>query len=414
MGVSEVALHRGCLAKWKTTLAEMYREELLRRPRHAWLRGCLKQLKPANDVHFDLEENNILATDAIDSEGKPSIRFKLHDFGGWSYDMDVEYTCMLAPGYMSMRRPLKPGRHLPEQIVREWDEQPYPEADVFPARYAGADLNDKDSVASGTKTQIAGRYGFWSNTFIIAKMLEMAITGYVHTHPFAPKVPRDLWSQEELRESCPNAARMTWPTYGWRLADPAYAEVCPNLRWLIIACLSEDPRNRPAPADLLPRVALFERQGAMKMTHETDTFWMRIKEPMGGSHDADTGLDSSSDDDDSEDDSPDEDDDPNDEDDTKDAKRQCETELTQKPSSRDGENDGKREDEDVTMKDVFTVCGVKRKNTMDTGGVSATDEAQDGHRHKRARRHLEPRKGVQYNMKAARRPLVRCRPRLPQ
>ncbi|KAG9256116.1 uncharacterized protein F5Z01DRAFT_672754 [Emericellopsis atlantica] len=417
MGVSEVALHRRCLGTWKLTLAEMYREELLRPPTQGWLWSCLKDLKPANDVHLDLEENNILATDTTDSEGKPSLRFKLHDFGGWSYEMDEEYDCMLAPGYMSMRRPLKPGRHLPEQIVREWDEQPYPEADVFPARYAGADLNDRVSVDSGSKTRVAGRYGFWSNTFIIAKMLEVAITGYVHTHPFAPKVPLDLWSQDELKQAgCPNVALMHWPTYGWRLAEPVYAGVCPNLRWLVIACLAEDPRNRPSPADLLPKVALYERQGAMKMDLEAEAFWERIKKPIGcsGSYYGDTDPDSSSDDDDSgEEDSPNEDD-PNDEGDTQDAKEEGGTELTLKPSNRGDEHDGKHEDEDITMKDASSVRGTKRKNTsaMDTDTASAEDGAQHGHHHKRARIDLEPQKGAQDA--AARRPLVRFRPRLPQ
>ncbi|KAL6816534.1 hypothetical protein J3E69DRAFT_97576 [Trichoderma sp. SZMC 28015] len=213
------------------------------------LRICT--LIDSHDVHFDLEEQNILLSEDAQHSHHPI--FKLHDFGEFSHRMRECWQHWKEADYWKVRRCPKSNRTPPETISKEWDKidlsNPGPVS-----RFTGDSFDPQHN-------EVAGRYGTWTNIFTIAKIMEAIITRNWVGHP--------LTTMEYTAQD----RRCTGNSYGWRICRESHAYIEPDLLDLIMQCQFEKPADRPQLAYLLRKICDRKHRGFQELDHETRTFW---------------------------------------------------------------------------------------------------------------------------------------------
>ncbi|KAF7561938.1 hypothetical protein G7046_g2200 [Stylonectria norvegica] len=130
----------------------------------------------AHDVHFDMEPQNVLIGTDAHHPHKPV--FKLHDFGVFSHQMNTNWVNWREANYWYERKPPKAVAVTPEQVTREWDGL------VTGTEFGNHQFSGSNLELPG-KTEIAGRYGAWTNVFLMGKMMEALITSTWLVHPFS-------------------------------------------------------------------------------------------------------------------------------------------------------------------------------------------------------------------------------------
>ncbi|OTA00902.1 hypothetical protein A9Z42_0011990 [Trichoderma parareesei] len=206
----------------------------------------------SHDVHFDIEEQNILI--AEDEQHGHHPIFKLHDFGEFSHKMRVNWAFWPESEYWRLRRVPKVNRIPPETIAREWDT--FDPANPGPLQRFVGDTFGPDKNVS------AGRYGTWTNLFLIGQIMEAVITKLWVSHPMATMRFR------------PYDGRSDGQTYGWRICRQEYAWIEEDLRSLILQCQYEKPGDRPPLAYLLQKIAERKQRGFPEEPDwQTRQFW---------------------------------------------------------------------------------------------------------------------------------------------
>jgi hypothetical protein len=114
------------------------------------------------------------------------ICIQLHDFGPtWSKQMREKWEKWPQEHYWAMRGPVKPRKHLPvgffntcpapsplhancvqEQHAKEWDNIELPDT-------LGAERFTSEEFGTTDKSKVAGRYGSWTNVFIIGRTVSL-------------------------------------------------------------------------------------------------------------------------------------------------------------------------------------------------------------------------------------------------
>ncbi|KAK4064027.1 uncharacterized protein Triagg1_9183 [Trichoderma aggressivum f. europaeum] len=213
------------------------------------LRICT--LIDSHDVHFDLEEQNILISEDAQHSHHPI--FKLHDFGDFSHRMQECWQHWEEGDYWKVRRCPKSNRIPPETISKEWDKidlsNPGPVS-----RFTG-------EVFDAQHNEVAGRYGTWTNIFTIAKIMEAVITRNWVGHPMTTM---SYTAQDR---------RCTGNSYGWRICRQSHAYIEAELLDLIMQCQFEKPANRPKLSYLLRKICDRKHRGFQELDHETRGFW---------------------------------------------------------------------------------------------------------------------------------------------
>ncbi|RSM10204.1 hypothetical protein CDV31_007280 [Fusarium ambrosium] len=218
--------------------------------------ALLENIQQSHDVHLDMEELNILVGTADSHPHKPI--FKLHDLGAFSYTMTHKWRTWDDHQYWRMRAPCKTYRVTPEQVHEDWDQLRTDEG-VNPdgSQFAGEDLTQGHPIA--------GRFGTWTNVFLIGKMMEAAITSICEAYPFEAS----HWDSMDGTQS--------GDTYGWLLQDPIYSYVDPSLRDLVMRCQLEMPGERPSITTLLREIAIRKfhpfHDSAEDMAYEWEEFF---------------------------------------------------------------------------------------------------------------------------------------------
>ncbi|KAL6877025.1 hypothetical protein J3F83DRAFT_759367 [Trichoderma novae-zelandiae] len=212
----------------------------------------ISTLIDSHDVHFDLEEQNVLIAED-DHHGHHPI-FKIHDFGEFSQKMRDNWKTWPEGEYWRMRRIPKKNRIPPETISREWDT-------FDPANPASVSRFVGDTFAP-PKNEVAGRYGTWTNLFLIGKLMESVITKLWVSHPMSTMRYR------------PYDGRSDGQTYGWRVCRPEYQWIDLDLRCLILQCQYEKPGDRPPLTYLLRKIAERKQRGFPgEPDAQTRQFW---------------------------------------------------------------------------------------------------------------------------------------------
>lgn len=213
------------------------------------LRICT--LIDSHDVHFDLEEQNILISEDAQHSHHPI--FKLHDFGDFSHRMRECWQQWEEGDYWKVRRCPKSNRTPPETISKEWDKidlsNPGPVS-----RFTGESFDAQHN-------EVAGRYGTWTNIFTIAKIMEAVITRNWVGHPMTTM---NYTAQDR---------RCTGGSYGWRICRQDHAYIEAELLDLVMQCQYEKPANRPQLAYLLRKICDRKHRGFQELDHETRSFW---------------------------------------------------------------------------------------------------------------------------------------------
>ncbi|KPM43332.1 hypothetical protein AK830_g3173 [Neonectria ditissima] len=212
----------------------------------------LEKEEIAHDVHFDLEESNILIGDDYKHPTQPV--FKLHDFGGFSHMMSENWDTWDEEEYWRNRKPTKMTRLTPEQIHQDWDE-----LSINVPREEGTGRFSGDNLTQGNP--IAGRFGAWTNIFIIAKTMEAVMTFLYVAHPFTSKPYTTLDGTTQAK------------TYGWRLNKPKYANIDLELRDIVCQCLFERPIDRPGIVSLLRAINRRHQRGFEETGEDVKKFW---------------------------------------------------------------------------------------------------------------------------------------------
>ncbi|RGP72075.1 hypothetical protein FSPOR_2920 [Fusarium sporotrichioides] len=210
-----------------------------------------------HDVHQDLEALNVLMGEDPSHEYQPI--FKLHDLGAFSECMRQVWRTATEAQIWNLRHYPKDHAVAPEQISKEWDDLAirYPPKDAR-RMFCGEDFEKG--------TTCAGRFGTWTNVFLIARVMESMITREIMRYPFKPAPHR-------------KADGSTGPqTYGWRLQDQRHAWVDPELRDLVCMCLYENPGDRPSPLDMLRTVNKWKDSGHHDPT-EIVKWWEDVRGP---------------------------------------------------------------------------------------------------------------------------------------
>ncbi|KAF7543452.1 hypothetical protein G7Z17_g10722 [Cylindrodendrum hubeiense] len=185
----------------------------------------------AHDVHFDLEESN---------------RF--------SHVMDKAWKIADQEYYWRIRMPIKMTRFTPEQVHQDWDK-----LSVNIPGQAAVNRFRGDNLTQGNP--IAGRYGAWTNIFILAKTMEAAVTFLYRAHPFSAKYYTTIDGRTEGN------------TYGWRLNNGKYDHVDQGLRDILCQCLFERPLDRPSIVGLLRNIENRKGKGFDETGGDVKTFW---------------------------------------------------------------------------------------------------------------------------------------------
>ncbi|KAH7153159.1 hypothetical protein EDB81DRAFT_447949 [Dactylonectria macrodidyma] len=211
-----------------------------------------------HDIHLDLEESNILAGE--DSAHPEQPVFKMHDFGGFSFAMNEAWGHRDEKFYWSRRKPTKMTRLTPEQVHQDWDtlRNNLPGREAV-ERFEGSDLTKGNPIA--------GRYGVWTNIFILAKTMEAVITQLYFVHPF---------TSDDYETMDGKSGR----TYGWRLNEPEFDFVDPELRDILCECLFERPIDRPSILDLLRNIEARKKRGFPEQLGDLKWFWRKVFGPF--------------------------------------------------------------------------------------------------------------------------------------
>ncbi|KAJ4007104.1 hypothetical protein NW752_010524 [Fusarium irregulare] len=184
---------------------------------------------PTHDIHLDMEYLNILIGQEQSHKDRPA--FKLHDLGAFSEIMSEYWGKMTEIELWRLRHFPKPQAVTPEQITGEWDCLPL---GMTPEKVR----NDFGGEDFKKGSPCAGRFGTWTNVFLIAKVMESMITGVSYRHPFVCK----------RYESLDGKTRYT---YGWALKNKDFSWVDRELRDIVCRCLFENPVDRPTPIQIL-------------------------------------------------------------------------------------------------------------------------------------------------------------------
>ncbi|KAF4465190.1 hypothetical protein FALBO_7959 [Fusarium albosuccineum] len=218
----------------------------------------LERVEISHDVHLDLEEFNILAGRNAHHPHQPV--FKLHDLGAFSWIMNECWGEFMEKDYWRMRTPCKIHRVTPEQVHQEWDDLqtdvPYLEEGK---RFAGEDCTQG--------CEVAGRFGIWTDIFLIAKVMESVITFNYQSYPFNAQAYQALDGLSEGK------------TYAWRLDNPAYASIAADLRDIVCQCQYELPGERPSIISLLRGIEARKQKGFTQTSDEVATFWDAFTRP---------------------------------------------------------------------------------------------------------------------------------------
>ncbi|KAF5628473.1 hypothetical protein F52700_8207 [Fusarium sp. NRRL 52700] len=237
---------------WKDVVSD--RKEAL-----AFLDRVEKEWKIEHDVHLDLEVFNVLAGhDPATHPNQPV--FKLHDLGAWSYKMNQCWESYNEDEIWSMRGPIKPHAATPEQFSKEWDYVPVsvPEPDLRDL-FAGEDLEKEGGL------KVAGRFGIWTNIFLIAKVMESIMTREFSRYPYQT-IAHD---------------RTNKPTYGRRLQTPQFQHIDLELRDIVTKCLHDKPKDRPSITQLLRNVLDRKLLGFNNESPESvHRWWKALLEPQ--------------------------------------------------------------------------------------------------------------------------------------
>ncbi|KAF4424732.1 hypothetical protein FACUT_10221 [Fusarium acutatum] len=237
---------------WKDVVSD--REEAL-----AFLDRVEREWKIEHDVHLDLEVFNVLAGhDPATHPNQPV--FKLHDLGAWSYNMNQCWESYNEDEIWSMRGPVKPHAATPEQFSRDWDSirvsLPEPTLRLF---FGGEDLEKEEGM------KVAGRFGIWTNIFLIAKVMESIMTREFSRFPY-----QAVFHDETNK-----------PTYGGRLQTPQFEHIDFELRQTVTRCLHEKPKDRPRITQLLRNVLGRKWQGFNNEGRESvHEWWKALLEPQ--------------------------------------------------------------------------------------------------------------------------------------
>jgi hypothetical protein len=174
-----------------------------------------------------------------------------------------------------------------EQASKDWDRMMFPSPD-------GDWKFTSEELEHGSK--IAGRYGSWSNVFIIGRtvgfppsplpdsgliasrtrtkhrsQMQGIISRMIHELPFIPK------------KVDPDPV----PTYGWGIMHrkrgkkeaPLRPEDNVQLRHIVAQCMYERPAHRPSIINLLRQVMQARLAGQMRLDHDTKKFWSKALGP---------------------------------------------------------------------------------------------------------------------------------------
>ncbi|KAL7906160.1 hypothetical protein GGI35DRAFT_116933 [Trichoderma velutinum] len=249
-GVISVALQPDAAQRWGTDGLDKVLDSLDDvRNIDELLRICT--LIDSHDVHFDLEEQNILVSEDAQHSHHPI--FKLHDFGDFSHEMRECWTHWKEADYWNMRKCPKSNRTPPETISKEWDKidlsHPGPVS-----RFTGETFDPQHN-------EVAGRYGTWTNIFTIAKIMEAVITRNWVGHPMTTM---NYTAQDR---------RCTGGSYGWRICRQEHYYIEAELLDLVMQCQYEKPADRPQLAYLLRRICDRKYRGFEELDNETRSFW---------------------------------------------------------------------------------------------------------------------------------------------
>ncbi|UKZ90323.1 uncharacterized protein TrAFT101_005345 [Trichoderma asperellum] len=249
-GVVSVALQPESVKRWSPNSLDMVLNSL-DNPQNINELLRLSTLIDSHDVHFDLEEQNILIAEDGHHSHHPILKF--HDFGHYSHKMRECWDRWDHYDYWKARRCPKNNRTPPETISEDWDK---------------VDLSSPGSVLQYTgdtfgpeKNEVAGRYGTWTNVFTIGKIMESVITQSWSAHPMTTMI-YEAGDERCLGES-----------YAWRLSKPEYSYIEPELLDQIAQCQFEKPQDRPQLSYLLRNVCERKHHGFKESDGDTRSFW---------------------------------------------------------------------------------------------------------------------------------------------
>ncbi|WZH39375.1 hypothetical protein QYS62_000292 [Fusarium acuminatum] len=211
-----------------------------------------------HDVHLDMEALNVLVGTCLSHTAQPV--FKIHDLGAWSFSMSTLWKKMKERDVWRMRGPVKLHGLTPEQMSREWDD--------IPLRMKGEDVQQNFAGEDFKKGSIcAGRFGMWTNIFLIARVMESIMTGVFARYPFqcGPHMNRH--------------GRAATQTYGWQLMDPEYSHIDEELRGIICRCLNERPQDRPTVVQLIRDVERRKAKGFSQPEEAVKKWWTDLLHP---------------------------------------------------------------------------------------------------------------------------------------
>ncbi|KAM0478185.1 hypothetical protein ACHAPX_005375 [Trichoderma viride] len=262
-GVVSVALQPDSIQQWSPDSLDAILNSL-DDPQNADELLKLSTLIDSNDVHFDLEEQNILVAEDDHHSHHPILKF--HDFGAYSHKMNQCWDYWEHPNYWRARRCPKNNRTPPETITKDWDK-----VDIS---HPGSVLQYTGVTFGPGKNEVAGRYGTWTNIFTIGKIMESVITKSWCSHPMT------TMKYEAGDKRC------FGDSYAWRLCQPGYDYIEPELLDQIAQCQFERPQDRPSLSYLLRHACGRKHLGFEESDDETrsfwDAFWARTRSNAGG------------------------------------------------------------------------------------------------------------------------------------
>ncbi|KAJ6443059.1 hypothetical protein O9K51_04238 [Purpureocillium lavendulum] len=225
-----------------------------------WALELLDGAPDSHNVLFDLEEQNVLVGADERHRGNPIL--KLHDFGGsYCHDMLEQWKTWRFRHYLCARGPPKMNRRLPEQASKDWDDYDCLNSPSA-ANFWGPNL-DRGS-------QVAGRYGTWSNIFLIGSLMESVIADRWITHPFTTVSYTNIEGDKAGQ------------TYGHRLMRNDCSSVEPQLRDVVMRCQYEKPADRPTITQLVEECLKRRKKGFPEEEDEhTKQFWATFWKPPG-------------------------------------------------------------------------------------------------------------------------------------
>ncbi|KAH7321382.1 hypothetical protein B0I35DRAFT_429229 [Stachybotrys elegans] len=232
----------------------------------------MEEVASTHDAHFDMDERNTLVARNPHGEG---LILKLHDFCSmYSHQMLDNWKAWSEKEYWTARSFGKINRFPPEQVHKDWDS-------FEPCQENATNKFKRTDFTQGS--QVAGRYGLWSDIFVIAKMTESILTGDHTTHPFQPKdfpymrsqklkkmgEPDDPPAPDGITTNPPMETKMNAPTYGWRIGarngnqkfkrfKTGYED---ELVETLVKCQFELPQLRPTISTLLVQLHRRKRRG---------------------------------------------------------------------------------------------------------------------------------------------------------